>query len=132
MLYLTNTFYSGDKLPQESVDVSQLPTVPLEKNAFADNAVLDKHDIKFPTTESVCDTKQQLFAVILVVEVIPDPKSVSINAHTLPMDESVFVCLFRFSVASSIAATVTVFIESITISSSVTEIQNSFICIAQG
>ena len=30
LLNLTSFFYSGDKLPQESVDVSQLPTVPLE------------------------------------------------------------------------------------------------------
>ena len=73
ILVFRNTFYSGAKPPQESVEVSQLPTDPLEKNELADKAVLDKHCIKFPTTVSVCDTKQQLLAVILVVEVIPDP-----------------------------------------------------------
>ena len=121
-LYFNNyNIYSGAKLPQESVDVSQAPTVPLEKKLEADKAVLDKHVMKFPTTESVCVTKQQLFAVILVVEVIPDPISVSINAHILPMEESVLVCRFLLSDASAEVAATTAPTESMLASSSVTE-----------
>ena len=77
--------------------------------------------MKFPTTESVCVTKQQLFAVILVVEVIPDPISVSINEHILPMEESVLVCRFLLSDASVEVAATTTPIESMLASSSVTE-----------
>ena len=121
-LYFNNyNIYSGAKLPQESVDVSQEPTVPFEKKLEADKAVLDKHVMKFPTTESVCVTKQQLFAVILVVEVIPDPISVSINAHILPIEESVFVCRFLLSDASVDTASTTVPIESMLASSVLTE-----------
>ena len=77
--------------------------------------------MKFPTTESVCVTKQQLFAVILVLEVIPDPISVSINAHILPMEESVLVCRFLLSDASVEVAATTAPTESMLASSSVTE-----------
>ena len=77
--------------------------------------------MKFPTTESVCVTKQQLFAVILVEEVIPDPISVSINAHILPMEESVLVCRFLLSDASAEVAATTAPTESMLASSSVTE-----------
>ena len=77
--------------------------------------------MKFPTTESVCVTKQQLFAVILVVDVIPDPISVSSNVHTTPMEESVFVCRFLLSDASVEVAATTVPIESMLASSVLTE-----------
>ena len=77
--------------------------------------------MKFPTTESVCVTKQQLFAVILVVDVIPDPKSVSAIVHRTPMEESVFVCRFLLSDASVEVAATTVPIESMLASSVLTE-----------
>ena len=93
------SFHSGERLPQDVVDRSQLPTVPLLKKELADKAVLLRHVKKFPTVLLVWPTKQQLFAVMPLVEVIPLPSRVSNIAHIDPMLESVFVSLFSLLLA---------------------------------
>ena len=74
--------------------------------------------MKFPTTESVWDTKQQLFAD---KPLILAPYILSIKAHSTPNEESVLVCRFLFSDASSEIALTTVLIFDTLTSSTLTE-----------
>ena len=63
--------------------------------------------MKFPTTESVCETEQQLLAVkpLILAAYIS-----SRLLHMNPNEESVLVCRFLFSDASSEVAASTVLI----------------------
>ena len=101
--HIQRNFISGARPPQESVDVSHLPTDSLEKKPAAFNESSVMQDMKLPTTESVCVTKQQLLDLIEFLEVKPDPNKVSNKLHILPIEESVFVSRFLFSSATFIA-----------------------------
>ena len=80
--------------------------------------MLLKHVMKFPVTESVCDTKQQLLAV---KPLILAPYISSSKVHIAPKEESALVCRFLFSAASSEVAATTVLIFDTLTWSSVTE-----------